>query len=75
MSIVSIVAFISNVLVASAAIPNPFPMNFEQLKVAQAPFKDRNRSEPSSALVTVRTHGGVDVNSQHYSIKPRVSLG
>ena len=44
-------------------------MNLEQLKAVQTPLKDRYRNEPATALVTIRSEGNVDVNSQHCLIK------
>jgi len=32
-------------------------MNAEELRALQAPFKDRYRSEPQAALITLRAHG------------------
>ena len=44
-------------------------MNLEQLRVVQAPIKEKYRTEPTSALVTIRSHGSADVANQHCSIK------
>ena len=44
-------------------------MNFDQLKAVQAPIKDRYRTDPASAYVTIRSSGIVDVPNQHCSIK------
>jgi uncharacterized OsmC-like protein len=46
----------------------PNIMNTEQLRAAQAPIKDRYRSDPQAALVTIRSVGMVDVANQHCSI-------
>jgi len=43
-------------------------MNIEQLKAIQTPLKDRYRTEPTSALVTIRTQGKIDVKNQHCRI-------
>lgn len=44
-------------------------MNLDQLKAVQAPIKDKYRTDPTSASVTIRSHGSVDVPNQHCSIK------
>jgi len=44
-------------------------MNLEQLRAIQAPIKELYRTEPTSALVTIRSHGTVDVAKQHCSIE------
>ena len=44
-------------------------MNLEQLKAIQAPIKEKYRTEPNSAMVTIRSHGIVDVNQQHCTIR------
>ena len=44
-------------------------MNIDQLKSVQAPLKDKYRSVPESALVTIRSNGWVDVANQHCSIR------
>ena len=44
-------------------------MNVDQLKAVQAPLKDKYRTDPASALVTIRSQGFVDVPTQHCSIK------
>ncbi len=44
-------------------------MNVDQLKAVQAPLKDKYRTDPASALVTIRSQGIVDVPTQHCSIK------
>ena len=44
-------------------------MNLDQLKTVQAPIKDKYRTDPASALVTIRSQGVVDVPTQHCSIK------
>jgi uncharacterized OsmC-like protein len=43
-------------------------MNSEQLKSIQAPIKERYRADPSSACVTLRVLGNVDIRSQQCSI-------
>jgi uncharacterized OsmC-like protein len=43
-------------------------MNIEELKRIQAPIKEAYRNDPSSALVTIRSQGIVDVSNQHCSI-------
>ena len=43
-------------------------MNIEQLKASQAPIKDRYRTDPASAVVTIRSLGTVDVQNQHCEI-------
>ena len=44
-------------------------MNVDQLKAVQAPLKDKYRTDPASASVTIRSHGIVDVSNQHCSIE------
>ena len=44
-------------------------MNIDQLKAVQAPLKDKYRTDPASACVTIRSHGIVDVSNQHCSIE------
>ena len=44
-------------------------MNIEQLRAIQAPIKEQYRTEPTSALVTIRSRGTVDVANQHCSIQ------
>jgi len=44
-------------------------MNIEQLRALQAPIKEQYRTEPTSALVTIRSRGAVDVANQHCSIQ------
>jgi uncharacterized OsmC-like protein len=43
-------------------------MNLEELRQRQAPIKDRYRTEPNSALVTLKCSGTVDVGNQHCSL-------
>lgn len=43
-------------------------MNSEQLKIVQTPLKERYRSEPDTALVTICSSGQVDVQNQHCKI-------
>jgi len=45
------------------------PMNSEQLKSIQALIKDRYRTDPESALVTIRTEGNVNTSNQHCSLQ------
>ncbi|MEQ1827238.1 MAG: OsmC family protein [Pirellula sp.] len=40
-------------------------MNSEQLKATQAPIKERYKLDPNSAIVTMQTHGTVDLANQH----------
>ena len=44
-------------------------MNINQLKTIQAPIKDKYRTDPASALVTIRSVGSVDVSEQHCLIQ------
>jgi len=44
-------------------------MNLEKLRALQAPIKEQYRIEPTSALVTIRSHGVVDIANQHCSIQ------
>ena len=44
-------------------------MNLDQLKAVQAPIKDKYRTDPETASVTIRSSGIVDVSNQHCSIK------
>lgn len=44
-------------------------MNVDQLKAVQAPLKDKYRTDPAAASVTIRSHGIVDVSNQHCSIE------
>lgn len=39
-------------------------MNQEQLRAAQAPLKARYKTEPASALITLRAHGATDAPEQ-----------
>jgi uncharacterized OsmC-like protein len=40
-------------------------MNSQQLKALQQPFKDKYKSHPESALVTLHARGNVDVQNLH----------
>lgn len=44
-------------------------MNLDQLRAVQTPIKDKYRTDPVSALVTIRSSGILDVPNQHCSIK------
>ena len=44
-------------------------MNLNELKAAQTPIKDKYRTAPASAIVTIKSHGSVDVPNQHCSIQ------
>ncbi len=44
-------------------------MNIDQLKAIQTPLKDKYKLELHSALVTIRSHGTVDISNQHCSIQ------
>jgi uncharacterized OsmC-like protein len=44
-------------------------MNLDELKAIQAPIKDKYRSDPRSAVVTIRSTGLVDVANQHCNIQ------
>lgn len=44
-------------------------MDAGQLKAVQAPIKDRYRTDPASALVTIESVGELDIKNQHCNIK------
>lgn len=44
-------------------------MNVDQLKAIQAPIKDQYRIDPTSAMVTIRSEGRVEVSDQHCVIQ------
>ncbi len=49
-------------------------MNLDQLKAVQAPIKDKYRTDPASASVTIRSSGIVDVPNQHCSIQSHAGI-
>ena len=51
-------------------------MTAEELRAAQAPFKDRYRSDPPAALATLTAKGRLDVENLHCVVEsaPRSSL-
>jgi len=44
-------------------------MRLEQLRAVQTPIKEKYRSEPSAAIVTIRSVGTVDMAQQHCLIQ------
>jgi len=44
-------------------------MNIDQLKAVQLPIKEKYRADPLSALITIRSHGVVDIANQHCAIQ------
>ena len=47
-------------------------MNLEELRAAQAPLKSRYKSEPATALVTLRSQGSPEVASQTCRVETHI---